>query len=157
MGSGKSTVGRLVAARACVPHRDLDTMIEERCGISVAEVFATRGEAAFRALEAEMLPEALEGEAVVSLGGGAVLADDNWALIRRRAVTVWLDAPLAVLVARADRGRTGLRPLLDGRSPDEVLALFDARLPRYSAADHRVYAAAPAHEVAEEVYRLWVG
>jgi shikimate kinase len=156
MGSGKSTVGRLVAARAGVAYRELDSMIEERCGMPVAEIFASRGEGAFRALEADLLPRALEAGGVVSLGGGAVLPDGNWAMVRRRAQTVWLDAPLAVLLERAD-GEAGTRPLLAGRSPAQVEALFEARLRRYSSADHRVDAARPAELVAEEVYRLWEG
>ncbi|MBJ7601073.1 MAG: shikimate kinase [Candidatus Nephthysia bennettiae] len=156
MGSGKSTVGALVAARAGVPHRDLDTLIEERVGTSIADLFASRGEAAFRALETELLAGALEGDAVVSLGGGAVLADANWALIRSRALTVWLDAPLTVLMARAGVGQV-VRPLLNGRTEAQAQAVLEARLPRYSAADHRVDAVAPATVVAEEVYRLWVG
>jgi shikimate kinase len=129
-------------------------MIEERCGMSVADVFASRGEGDFRALEAELLPAALEGDAVVSLGGGAVLADENWALVRRHALTVWLDAPLQVLLERAD-GESGVRPLLSGRSRAQVQALFESRLPRYGAADHRVDAVPAAAVVAEEVYRLW--
>jgi shikimate kinase len=156
MGSGKSTVGALVAARAGVPHRDLDALIEERAGTSIADLFATRGEAAFRALETELLRGALEGDAVVSLGGGAVLADGNWALIRSRALTVWLDAPLPVLMARACVGQV-VRPVLHGRTEAEAQAILQARLPRYSAADHRVDAVPPATVVAEEVYRLWVG
>jgi shikimate kinase len=157
MGSGKSTVGALVAARAGVPHRDLDALIEERGGMSVAELFASRGESAFREFETHLLSIALEGEGVVSLGGGTVLADGNWALIRRQATTVWLDAPLPVLLARAGRVPAGVRPLLAGRSEAQVQALFEARLQRYSAADHRVDAVPPASAVAEEVYRLWVG
>lgn len=156
MGSGKSTVGRLVAARAGVPYRDLDVLIEEHCGMSVAAVFASRGEDAFRGLESRLLPSALQGEAVVSLGGGAVLADENWDLVRREALTVWLDAPLALLLERADAS-SGVRPLLSGRSAAEVQALFQSRLQRYGAAHHRVDSAPPAEQVAEEVYRLWEG
>jgi shikimate kinase len=156
MGSGKSTVGALVAARAGVPHRDLDALIVERAGTSIADLFASRGEAAFRALETELLPRALEGDAVVSLGGGAVLADGNWALIRSQALTVWLDAPLPVLLARAYVGQV-VRPVLNGRTEAEAQAILQARLPRYRAADHRVDSVPPATMVAEEVYRLWVG
>jgi shikimate kinase len=125
--------------------------------MSVADLFASRGEPAFRELETGLLSAALEGDGVVSLGGGTVLADGNWALIRRRAMTVWLDAPLPVLLARASRVEAGVRPLLAGRTEAQVQALFEARLPRYCAADHRVDAVPPATTVAEEVYRLWVG
>ena len=125
--------------------------------MSVAELFADRGELQFRELETQLLSAALDGEAVVSLGGGAVLAEGNWALIRRRALTVWLDAPLPVLLVRAGRVPAGVRPLLAGRTEAQIQALFEARLFRYSAADHRVDAVPPAPAVAEEVYRLWVG
>jgi shikimate kinase len=153
MGSGKSTVGELVARRAAVPHRDLDSLIEKRCGVTVADIFAQQGEAAFRALESEMLPEALQPVAVVSLGGGAVLRDSNWRLIQEGALTVWLDAPLQVLLARA--GARGVRPLLDGRSEVQVRELLEARMPRYQAAAHRVDATRAAARVALEVYSLW--
>ena len=152
MGSGKSTVAGLVALRAGAAHHDLDRMIEERCGMPIADIFATRGEAVFRALEAELLPEALLPGAVVSLGGGAPLAEANWALLSGRALTVWLDAPLPELLARA---RGAERPLLAGRSEPEVHRLLDDRLPRYREAHHRVKADRPADEVAEEVLQLW--
>lgn len=154
MGSGKSTVGRLVAERARATCRDLDAMIEDRCGMAIADLFRSRGEDAFRALESELLPLALEPGVVASLGGGAPLVEANWAMIRERAVTVWLDAPLPALQARAGAES---RPLLDGRSPDEVRALFDSRLSRYREADHRVDATRPPQEVAEEVLALWRG
>ena len=155
MGSGKSTVGRLVAARAGAPHRDLDEMIEARSGLSIPEIFASRGEAAFRALESELLAEALAPGGVASLGGGAPLSDVNWACIRSRALAVWLDAPLPELLARA--APRSARPLLDGRSDAEIAALLEARLPRYREADHRVRADRPVEEVMEEVYSLWRG
>lgn len=155
MASGKSTVGRLVAARTGAPYHDLDEMIEARCGTTIAELFASRGEDAFRALEAAVLPEALEPGAVAALGGGTPMRDESWRVIRQRAVTVWLDAPLPTLVDRA--GPPGSRPLLNGRSATELQALLTSRLPRYGEADHRVDGAGPADEVAEEVIRLWRG
>jgi shikimate kinase len=74
MGSGKTTVGRLVAGRLQTPHRDLDSMIEESAGMTIAQLFVARGEAAFRALESELLPAALEPGVVASLGGGTPLS-----------------------------------------------------------------------------------
>jgi shikimate kinase len=153
MASGKSTVGTLVAARTGAPYRDLDAMIEARCGVTVAELFARDGEAAFRDLEARLLPEALEPGAVVALGGGAPLREGSWALIRERAVSVWLDVPLPELIARAGPGAD--RPLLRGRGEAELQALLGARMPRYREADHRVDAGRSPEVVAEEVCRLW--
>jgi shikimate kinase len=153
MASGKSTVGALVAARTGAPYRDLDAMIEERCGVPIAELFRRDGEAAFRDVEARLLPEALEPGAVVALGGGAPLRDDSWAVIRDRSLSVWLDVPLAELLARAGPGAD--RPLLGGRSEADLRAMLDARLPRYREADHRVDASRPPEAVAEEVALLW--
>jgi shikimate kinase len=154
MASGKSTVGKLAAERAGVPFHDLDEMIAAHCGMPAADFLRTQGEPAFRSLEAQLLPEALEPGAVASLGGGTPIDDANWALIRERSHTVWLDAPLPELTARTD---PAIRPMLDGRSPSGVLNLLESRLPRYRESDHRVDAAAPLEEVVEEVLRLWRG
>lgn len=154
MGSGKTTVGTLVAARSGAPYRDLDAMIEERCGMTIAELFDREGESAFRDLEARVLPEALAPGCVVALGGGTPLRDANWALIRERAVTVWLEAPLPLLLSRAST-REGDRPLLRHREEPELRALLESRLARYGEADHRVDGSGTAEAVAEEVCRLW--
>ena len=154
MGCGKSTVGSLVAARTGAPYRDLDAMIEERCGTTIAELFEREGEPAFRDLEARMLPEALAPGAVVALGGGTPLRDGNWALIRERAVTVWLEAPLPLLMARASI-HEGDRPLLRDRDEVELRALLESRLARYGEADHRLDGTGTPEAVAEEVCRLW--
>ena len=154
MGCGKSTVGSLVAARTGAPYRDLDTMIEQRCGMTIAELFARQGEPAFRDLEARLLPEALAPGSVVALGGGTPLRDANWALIRERAVTVWLETPLDLLLSRAAAGGAE-RPLLRGRDESDLRALLESREPRYREADHQVDGSGTPDAVAEEVCRLW--
>jgi shikimate kinase len=154
MGSGKSTVASLVAARTGAPYRDLDTMIEERCGMTIAELFERAGESAFRDLEARLLPDALAPGCVVALGGGTPLRDENWRLIRERAVSVWLEAPLPVLLARA-AVHAGVRPLLLDRDETELRDLLDSRVPRYREADHRLDASREPADLAEEVCRLW--
>jgi shikimate kinase len=154
MGCGKSTVAALVADRTGAPLRDLDTMVEERSGMTIAELFDRDGEPAFRELEARLLPEALTPGSVVALGGGTPLRDENWALIRERALTVWLEAPLPLLLARA-ASRAGDRPLMRGRGEADLQALLDSRLPRYREAEHRLDGSGPLEAVAEEVCRLW--
>ncbi len=153
MASGKTAVGALVALRAGVPHHDLDAMVEARCGMPIPHIFELRGEGAFRELESELLAEALEPGAVVSMGGGTPLSDHNWRLIRERAVTVWLDAPLEALAARAAGGLG--RPLWS--DPERLRQLWLSRLPRYAEADHRVDATRPLELVAEEVWTRWRG
>lgn len=120
MGSGKSTVARLVAARSDRAAIDLDELIAEREGRTVAEIFSSDGEGAFRALELAALAEALDsGERlVVATGGGVVTTASARALLTAHATVVWLDAPVDVLVERVGSGDG--RPLL---SPDPRTAL----------------------------------
>jgi shikimate kinase len=130
MGAGTSSVASLVADALGVPCVDTDAVIESRHG-SITEIFATRGEAAFRAIEREVacaaLAEAVERSAVVVLGGGAVTSDDVREALSRFAHVVWIDAPLDVLFARASR--EGGRPLARDRRAFEVL--YEERRPLY--------------------------
>jgi shikimate kinase len=154
MGAGKSTIGRLVAEAEEVPFRDLDEVIEMSVGMTIAGFFERRGEAAFREVEAGLLRDLIDPGVVLALGGGAVLDDDSWRLVRERALAVWLDAPLDALLERSG-GLT--RPLLRGQSRREIAALLDSRRSRYGEAAHRVDASRPVTEVVAEVRRLWAG
>jgi shikimate kinase len=153
MGSGKSVVGALVAYRAGAPFYDLDFMIETEAGMSIPDIFSSRGEAAFRALESKMLPEALREGGVVALGGGTALDDSNWTLIRERSTSVYLELPFDSVWERI--GGTENRPLVAGRLRDEVRGLFDSRRARYEEATHRVDADRSPDEVAADVLALW--
>ena len=154
MGSGKTTVGRLAADRAGTSFADLDELIEVDAGRSVQEIFQQCGEASFRELEAARLPAALVPGRVLAVGGGAPMHDASWEELHRRALTVWLDAPLPVLLARAE---VATRPLLQGRAVAELESLHAHRCRRYAEADHRVDASPPAPAVAEQVVKLWDG
>lgn len=153
MGSGKTVVGALVAERARAKFLDLDLMVESAAGMPIADLFATRNEAAFRALEKELLPLALQPETVVALGGGVVIDDDNWTLISNHATTVYLEAPFATLWRRV--GHVPGRPLIAHRTRDEVEALFERRRPRYEEAEHTVDADRDLQAVAADVSKLW--
>jgi shikimate kinase len=153
MGSGKSVVGAIVAERAGAPFRDLDLMIELEAGKSIPEIFATGGEAAFRALEARLLHKALQPGYVVALGGGSLIDDANWQVVDRTATTVYLEVPFETMWERIRR-LTG-RPLASGRPRQEVEALFERRRARYEAAIHRVKADRAPDVVADEVIKLW--
>lgn len=153
MGSGKTLVGALVAQRAHARFADLDLMVEDRVGMPIADVFATHSEARFRALEKELLPDALHPGTVVALGGGVVIDDDNWDLIKSRAVAVYLEAPFATLWNRV--GHTPGRPLIAHRSREDVEALFERRRPRYEEAPHRVDAQGDPGAVANDVLKIW--
>lgn len=146
-GSGKSTVGPLIAARLGLPFFDSDTAVEAREGLSVAALFAARGEAGFRIAEHAAIAALLAGPpAVLALGGGAFADPPTRALVRRGATTLWLRASLPVLASRVDDGRG--RPLLAG-DPAVTLARLDReRGPAYAQAELAVDADAPAAAVA---------
>ena len=112
MGSGKSVVGRLLAAELGVAFIDTDREIEERAGMEIAEIFRLRGEAAFRELEREVIAALPERPAVVSLGGGAVTDPASRDVICDRGRLFWLFARPETLARRTSGD--GRRPLLAG-------------------------------------------
>ena len=131
MGSGKSSVGPLLARRLGRPLVDSDIEIERRTGRRIADLFAERGEQGFRAVEREVLVDLLESgaPAVVSTGGGVVLDPANRRALGERATTVWLDADVGVLASRV--GTDPRRPLL-GDDPERSLRTMAAqRRPLY--------------------------
>ena len=153
MGSGKTIVGAVVAERAHAVFHDLDLMIEDKAGMAISDIFATRSEAAFRKMEADLLPKALQPAAVVALGGGTPIDDANWKVIRARAMTVYLQASFEIMWNRIED--FGERPLAASLSRPELEKLLEARRRRYEEADHTVDANRPLDAVATEVLRLW--
>ena len=135
MGVGKSTIGRRLAGALGLPFRDADQEIEKAAGRSISDIFAERGEDEFRAGERRVITRLLEeGPHVLSTGGGAFMNPKTRALIKEKAISVWLKADLDVLVRRVSRKDT--RPLLAGRDPREVLErLMVERYPVYALAD----------------------
>ncbi len=134
MGVGKTSVGRRLATALGLPFRDADLEIEAAAGRSIADIFAERGEAAFRDGERRVIARLLEEPLhVLATGGGAFVQDETRALINARAISVWLKTDIEVLARRVARKNT--RPLLIGRDPLEVLsALARDRYPFYGEA-----------------------
>lgn len=152
MGSGKSSVGKRLAARLGLPFVDADSEIEIACGMNISEIFERFGEAHFRDGERRVIARLVDGAPkVVATGGGAFMQDDTRELILARSVAVWLDADIETLVARV--GKRDTRPLLSGRDPGEVLrALAAERGPVYALAHARVMSGAGPHaEVVEAI------
>jgi len=131
MGAGKTTVGRELAARLGWRFYDSDEMVEASTGSTVPELFAARGESAFRAEEARVLAEALTGDggAVVSAAGGVVLDPDNRRLLATADAVVWLRADPATLAVRVGSGDG--RPLLEDDPAATLVRLDAVRRPLY--------------------------
>lgn len=134
MGAGKSSVGRLLARRLGACFVETDEMIVAREGRSIPEIFAERGEAHFRALEEETLGLlALKRDAVIATGGGLPCREGRPEALRRLGTVVWLSGDFDLLYERALH--SGDRPMLAGRSREDVRALHATRLPFYRQAD----------------------
>lgn len=152
MGSGKTTIGKRIASALGVTFTDSDAEIERRTGSSVAELFADRGEPAFRALEADLIAELIESPeaGVIATGGGAVLDPATRARLVG-ATVIWLRATPAVLVHRI--AVDGTRPLLADDPRAALQRLAEEREPLYrEVADVRVEVDhVPRKLVAEQV------
>jgi len=135
MGAGKSSVGRRLAARLTVPFRDADSEIEQAAGCSISEIFDRYGEAAFREGERKVIARLLQEEPhVLATGGGAFIDPVTRAAITAQATSVWLRAPVELLVSRV--GRRDTRPLLRDGDPRAIIErLLKDREPIYALAD----------------------
>lgn len=152
MGCGKSTVGRQVARELGFEFVDTDQLIEDRAGMPIPEIFATEGEAAFRALEMKVIASlADETGRVIATGGGAVMNPDNFASLKTHALVICLWASADTLHERT-RHQTH-RPLLQQEDPlGTIRALLEERGPVYKQADVIINTELrPQREVAAQV------
>lgn len=134
MGAGKSTVGRQLAADLDLPFLDLDTAIEAEIQMSIADYFATQGEASFRQIESCILQEIVAQEAVVACGGGIILQPQNHQLLKRQPNVVYLQTNPDQLYQRISQDTQNQRPLADEKTAAEVTAILQPRLPLYQEA-----------------------
>jgi len=135
MGAGKSSVGRRLAARLGVGFKDADSEIELAAGCPIPEIFDRYGEPAFREGERKVIGRLLcESPFVLATGGGAFIDPETRAKLKARAVTVWIKAPVDVLMGRVQRRDN--RPLLKTADPRGTLErLLAERAPIYAEAD----------------------
>jgi len=146
MGSGKSTIGRRLAARLHLPFLDADHEIEAAAGMSIADIFSTHGESYFRDGEARVIARLLDsGPCVLATGGGAFMREDTRQRIAARGISLWLKADGDVILKRVKRRAD--RPLLQTADPAATIdRLIAERSPMYALADLAISSRDVPHE-----------
>ncbi|MBZ5595258.1 MAG: shikimate kinase [Acidobacteriia bacterium] len=139
MASGKTTIGRLLADELGWQFVDLDKEIEAQQGISIAEIFDTRGEQEFRRIETEAIRAHLRliergRPAVIAFGGGAFVQPENFTMLENNGITIWLDCPLETVRKRV--AQASHRPL--ARDAQRLDELYRERQAAYARADYRI-------------------
>lgn len=157
MGCGKSTVGKALAKALDAPFADLDAWIVRTQNRSIASIFETDGEAAFRRMETATLRDlcAQMPDGVIALGGGAMLPEENARLSNAHGTVVFLDVPFAVCYARISGDKT--RPIAANASREALCARYAARRPvylRHAAHTLRLTGKESAQQIAERILKL---
>lgn len=146
MGAGKSTIGRRLSTRLGLPFLDADVEIEAAAGMSIPDIFESRGEADFRDGEARVIARLLDSwPAVIATGGGAVMRQETRDRIRDKAVSIWLKVDPDIIMRRVKRRSD--RPLLQTADPEATVErLIREREPVYGQADVTVWSRDVPHE-----------
>jgi shikimate kinase len=146
MGAGKSTIGRRLSARLRLPFLDADIEIEAAAGMSIPDIFETRGEPDFRDGEARVIARLLDnGPAVIATGGGAFMREETRRRIQDKAVSIWLKADADIILKRVKRRAD--RPLLQTADPAATIGrLIAEREPVYQFADLTIWSRDVPHE-----------
>jgi len=156
MGSGKSTVGKIISDEMFLSFFDTDEEIESRTGASIDWIFDLEGEAGFRKRESDILNEMVEKNSIVlSTGGGIILSDNNRELLSSRGTVFYLSTPILTQVERTAKDKD--RPLLKDGDPEEILTkLHNEREALYEmVSDHVVDTEnKSSKEVASEIISL---
>ena len=134
MGAGKSTI-----ARGLDPdYIDMDALIEEHLGMSIADFFAEKGEVAFRQVESEVLADLLKTGRVVSTGGGVVISQRNRDLLKTNPDNIYLKADFETLYQRIAADKDNQRPLFLNKSKEELARIFQERQAWYEEVASRI-------------------
>ena len=155
MGSGKSHIGRQLASELDLEFIDTDSVIVERAGASVAEIFERDGEAKFREAEKNTILELLDrSPCVIATGGGLPVNPESLQAIKEKSHSVWLEADIETLLERTAKNKN--RPLLQQEDPAAVLrGLLEKRRDIYAKADIRVDSSAgAAHDPVSQIIKL---
>jgi shikimate kinase len=134
MGSGKTAMGRLLAKNLHLDFYDLDAWIEKKYHTTIASIFAEKGESYFREIEKNCLRETGEFEnVVISTGGGAPCFFDNMQFMNNHGTTIYLKLTPEHLAERLQSTRTGVRPLIAGKSSEELIDFIRENLGKRAA------------------------
>ena len=134
MGAGKSTIARNLAP----DFVDMDTLLEERLGMSIARFFEEKGEAVFRQVEEEVLADLLKTDKVISTGGGIVISPRNRALLKQNLDNIYLKADFETLYQRISADKDNQRPLFLNNSKEDLAAIFDERQAWYEEVANKI-------------------
>ena len=134
MGAGKSTIARELDP----DYVDMDALIEKRLGMSIANFFAEKGEAAFRQVESEVLADILQRDQVVSTGGGVVVSQRNRDLLKTNTDNIYLKSDFETLYQRIAADKDNQRPLFLNNSKEELAAIFQERQAWYEEVASRI-------------------
>ena len=139
-GSGKTTLGKQLAAQLKVPFVDLDEYVVDKVQMTIAQIFAQKGEDYFRVIEAECLREVCKmKEAIVSTGGGAACFHDNMTVMNVSGITVFLHVPIQAISKRLwNQPHREQRPMIADKTYDQLVqflhSLLEKRIPYYTEA-----------------------
>ena len=134
MGAGKSTIARNLAS----DFVDMDTLLEERLGMSIARFFEEKGEVAFRQVEEEVLADLLKTDKVISTGGGIVISPRNRDLLKQNPENIYLKADFETLYQRISADKDNQRPLFLNNSKEDLAAIFNERQAWYEEVASKV-------------------
>lgn len=157
MGAGKTSVGECYASEYGLPIIDTDQRIEAAAGMAISQIFATKGEEAFRKLETEVLGDLLAHTdgSIISVGGGLPLREENQAILKKLGCVVYLDVSPKTVMERIGSDVSD-RPMLQGNDVEErICGLLDARRPVYLKASHVIVDVngREVKEIVEEIHR----
>ncbi|MGA2712682.1 MAG: shikimate kinase [Bryobacteraceae bacterium] len=155
MGSGKTTVARVLADRLGWHFIDIDSEIETAEHATIAQIFESRGEPEFRRIETKMIRKVMRQvehgmPSVIALGGGSFVEPANAALLENHGITVWLDCPFEVIAQRITAPDS--RPL--AHNPEDFRKLYEERRAAYSRANYRVDANCDPERAVELILAL---
>ncbi len=136
MGSGKTTIGKLLSEKLSLPVMDTDHVIEEKLNKTIREIFDTEGENKFREYEHQFLTMMPTDDMIITTGGGIILRKENRDWMRKNGRVIYLHCDPEEILKRLDGDES--RPLLDGDKKKNVLTIFSERSSFYHDADFKV-------------------